>query len=274
MIEPQNKLSISKQCKLLNLPKATYYYTSTKKEKQNSFFDIVTTVFLKYPFYGYRKINLEIKKQDINTSRKRVRQAMSMLNLKAIYPKPRLSIANSEHKKFPYLLKDIKIEYPNQVWASDITYIKHKSSAMYLSAIIDINSRKILSWKISNTMDISICTDILQEALINYGTPEIFNTDQGSQYTSNVFTDMLINKGIKVSMDSKGRALDNIYIERFWRSLKYENIFINDYRSVFELKIGISRYMKFYNNERFHQSLLYKTPNEVYSENQTRTISQ
>lgn len=198
---------------------------------------------------------------------------MKILNLKAIYPEPNLSLPNSEHKKFPYLLKDIKIEYPNQVWASDITYIKHKSSNMYLSEIIDVYSRKILSWKLSNTMDISICTDILQEALMNYGTPEIFNTDQGSQYTSNIFTDILIGKGIRVSMDSKGRALDNIYIERFWRSLKYENIFTNDYISVYELKNGISKYMNFYNTERFHQSLSYKTPDEIYFKNKKQVIS-
>ena len=144
---------------------------------------------------------------------------------------------------------------------------------MYLSAIIDLYSRKILTWKLSNTMDNSISTDILNEALVKYGSPEIFNSDQGSQYTSNDFTSILINKGIKISMDSKGRALDNVFIERFWRSLKYENIFINDYNSVSDLKNGVSKYMKFYNEERFHQSLCYKTPNDVYFKNRQQAIS-
>lgn len=273
MIDPKNDVSIIRQCQLINLPKSTYYYTHIVKETQNSFLDMVLTVSSKYPCYGYRKVNLEVLRQGVQSSRKRVRDAMKLLGLKAIYPKPNLSISDSEHKKFPYLLKDIKIERPNQVWASDITYIRHKNSFMYLSAIIDIYSRKILSWKLSNTMDISICTDVLQEALMNYGTPVIFNTDQGSQYTSNEFTSILLNKGIKVSMDSKGRALDNVYIERFWRSLKYENIFIHDYTSVADLKIGITKYMKFYNSERFHQSLEYKTPDEIYFKVQKQAIS-
>ena len=274
MIEPDNKLSISKQCCLLGLPKSTYYYEPVKKEVKNSFLDIVSAVHLKYPFYGYRRLNLEVKKLGYASSRKKVRNAMEALGIKAIYPETNLSKANSWHKKYPYLLNDVTVGYPNHVWASDITYISHKGSFMYLSAIIDLYSRKILSWKLSNTMDISICTDILQEALMTYGTPEIFNTDQGSQYTSNEFTTILKSNDIRISMDSKGRALDNVYIERFWRSLKYENIFINDYASVNELKEGITRYMKFYNSDRFHQSLEYKTPDEVYYENQKQAVSQ
>lgn len=274
MIETNSNLSISKQCQLLNFPKSTYYYESVKKDKTNSFLESVEAVHLKYPFYGYRRLNLEIRSLGYKSSRKKVRNAMDVLNIKAIYPKPNLSKANNEHKKYPYLLGGIEITYSNQVWASDITYIKHKGSIMYLSAIIDLYSRRILSWKLSNTMDISICTDILNEALMIYGSPEIFNTDQGSQYTSNAFTGILKDKGIKISMDSKGRALDNVYIERFWRSLKYENIFINDYKSVNELKNSISKYMKFYNTERFHQSLDYKTPDDVYYENQKQAVSQ
>lgn len=274
MIEVDNKLSISKQCQLLKLPKSTYYYEPVKKEKQDSFLETVEAVHLKYPFYGYRRLSLAIKEVGCESSRKKVRNAMDVLNIKAIYPEPKLSLANNEHKKYPYLLNDIEISYSNQVWASDITYIKHKGSFMYLSAIIDLYSRRILSWKLSNTMDNSICTDILNEALMVYGQPEIFNTDQGSQYTSSVFTGILKNRSIRISMDSKGRALDNVYIERFWRSLKYENIFINDYKSVNDLKDGISKYMKFYNTERFHQSLEYKTPDEVYYENQKQAVSQ
>ena len=219
---------------------------------------------LKYPFYGYRRIHQQLKKNRIDSSTKRVRNTMRQKGIKAIYPKPKLSLGNKEHKKYPYLLKNLKIEYINQVWSSDITYIKHKGAFMYLSAIIDLFSRKILSWKLSNTMDVVLCTDILKEAISNFGLPEIFNTDQGSQYTSPVHTNILEMNNVKISMDSKGRALDNIFIERFWRSLKYENIFINDYGSVKELKQGISKYIQFYNTERFHQSLEYSTPDDIY----------
>lgn len=274
MIEVNSKLSIKRQCELLGFPKSTYYYEGVKKEAQTSFLDIVSAVNLKYPFYGYRRLNLEIRRLGYQSNEKRVRKSMETLNIKAIYPEPNLSKANKEHKKYPYLLNDIAVSYPNQVWASDITYIKHKKSFMYLSAIIDLYSRRILSWKLSNTMDVGICTDILDEALMIYGSPEIFNTDQGSQYTSCAFTGRLKARGVRISMDSKGRALDNVYIERFWRSLKYEDIFINDYASITELRDGIARYMKFYNSERFHQSIEYKTPDEVYYENQKQAVSQ
>lgn len=234
----------------------------------------IEAISLKYPFYGYRRIYRQLRSLCIKSSVKRVRNAMEQLGLKAIYPEPKLSASDKGHKKYPYLLKDIEIEQVNQVWASDITYIKHRGAFMYLSAIIDLFSRKILSWKLSNTMDVSICTDVLNEAICNFGRPEIFNTDQGSQYTSDVFTDMLKGHDIRISMDSKGRALDNVYIERFWRSLKYENIFIMDYNAVSELKQGISKYIHFYNSERFHQSLEYKTPDEVYYENVKQAVSQ
>ena len=233
----------------------------------------IKVIYLKYPFYGYRRIHRQLRRLGINSSVKRVRKAMEQLGLKAIYPEPKLSAADKSHKKYPYLLKGLEVKHINQVWASDITYIKHRGSFMYLSAIIDLFSRKILSWKLSNTMDVSICTDVLNEAICNFGRPEIFNTDQGSQYTSDVFTDILKGHDIRISMDSKGRALDNVYIERFWRSLKYENIFINDYATVVELKQGIIKYIQFYNSERFHQSLEYKTPDEVYYENEKQAIS-
>jgi putative transposase len=273
MIEPDNKLSMNKQCELLNFPTSTYYYEPVKKDRRNSFLDIVSAINLKYPFYGYRRLNMEIKRLGYLSCEKKVRNAMNILNIKAIYPEPNLSVPGTEHKKYPYLLNNITLMHPNQVWASDITYVRHKGSFAYLSAIIDLYSRKIMSWKLSNTMDVSICTDVLNEAIYNFGCPEIFNTDQGSQYTSNVFTDLLKGYDIRISMNSKGRALDNVYIERFWRSLKYENIFINDYESIRELTQGIEKYIKFYNTDRFHQSLEYKTPDEVYYENEKQVIS-
>jgi len=278
MIDTKNSdLSVKNQCALLGLPRSNYYYNPVEQLKDKNDMDYliaVEQINLKFPFYGYRRMNCQLNKMGIISTVKEARNAMRGLGISAIYPKPKLSLGNREHKKYPYLLKDLKIEYPNQVWASDITYIKHKGSFMYLSAIIDLYSRKILSWKFSNTMEVAICSDVLKDAVRNFGLPGIFNSDQGSQYTSPIFTDILEGHGIKISMDSKGRALDNVYIERFWRSLKYENIFINDYGTVKELRDGIKRYIQFYNTERFHQSLEYQTPDEVYYKNEKQAISQ
>ena len=189
---------------------------------------------------------------------------MKELGLKAIYPGPKTSLPNKEHKKYPYLLRDLSIRYVNQVWSSDITYIKYKGSYMYLVAIIDIYSRKVLSWRLSNTIDSHFCCECLNEAIRFFGIPEIFNTDQGSQFTCNDFTELLKSFKIQISMDGKGRALDNVYIERVWRTLKYENIFLYDYETVKKLRKGIDRFFKFYNEERFHQNLNYKVPDDIY----------
>jgi len=189
---------------------------------------------------------------------------MRRAGLRAIYPGKRTSIPAKYHKKYPYLLREKVIRFPNQVWATDITYIKLKTGFVYLVAIIDLFSRRILSWRLSNTMDTEFCISALQEAIDIYGIPAIFNTDQGSQFTSDAFVDVLKSWGIAISMDGVNRALDNIYIERFWRALKYEDIFLKDYESMAELKEGIKRYVKFYNTERFHQSLDYLTPEHVY----------
>jgi len=189
---------------------------------------------------------------------------MKELGLKAIYPGPKTSQPNKKHKKYPYLLRGLEIKYINQVWSSDITYIKYKGSHMYLVAIIDIYTRKVLSWRLSNTMDSHFCRECLNEAIRLYGKPEIFNTDQGSQFTCYEFIEILKNNNIQVSMDGKGRALDNVYIERLWRTLKYENIFLYDYETVNGLRKGIERFFKFYNTQRFHQSLNYKTPDDMY----------
>ena len=189
---------------------------------------------------------------------------MKELGLKAIYPGPKTSQADKENRKYPYLLRGLDINRINQVWASDITYIKYNGSFMYLIAIIDVYSRKVLSWRLSNTMDSYFCCECLSEAISFFGIPEIFNTDQGSQFTGEDFTGILDSFNIKISNDGKGRALDNVYIERLWRTLKYENIYIHAYESVTELKKGIERYFKFYNKERFHQNLNYRTPDDIY----------
>jgi putative transposase len=218
----------------------------------------------KSPFYGYRKITQALQKKGHVINRKRVLRLMREMGIQAIYPKPNLSKAAPDHKKYPYLLRGLVIDHPDQVWATDITYIKLNGVFIYLAAIIDLYSRKVLSWRISNTMDVSFCIEALEEAFNKYGKPEIFNSDQGSQFTSIDFIKELENKNIRISMDGKGRAADNIYIERLWRSLKYEDIYIKEYGTIAECTLGVRKYFEFYNTERFHQSLKYKTPDEIY----------
>jgi len=273
MIDPKNrKLSIKRQSQLLGIARSSYYYKSRPKRKRNhKYSKTLEMAYLKYPFYGYRRMNQYLRSQAIHSTEKKTRSSMKQLGLCAIYPKPKLSKRNLDHKVYPYLLKNLKIKYINQVWSTDITYIRLNGAFVYLTAIIDIYSRKVLTWKLSNTMDNSFCIDILNEALLKYGKPEIFNTDQGSQYTSKEFADVLKNDKIRISMDGKGRALDNVYIERLWRSLKYENIFLNEYHSMKELKKGIDKYFNFYNSERFHQSLCYSNPNKIYFEVMKKT---
>jgi putative transposase len=211
-------------------------------------------------------MNQYLLKKGFDSSEKKARNAMKSSELQAIYPKPKLSIRNVDHKIYPYLLKDLNIESTNRVWSTDITYIRLNGAFVYLTAIVDIFSRKVLNWRLSNTMDNSFCIDALNEAIRKHGKPDIFNTDQGSQYTSKDFTYILKSNNIQISMDGKGRALDNIYIERLWRSLKYENIFLAEYTSMKQLKKGIDKYFRFYNCERFPQSLHYSTPDEIYFE--------
>jgi putative transposase len=259
------ELSIKSQCELLGISRSAYYYTpepSVDKEEIIILKAIVDELRL-HPFYGYRKIALALK--NMSVTRKQIRLIMQKAGLRAIYPGKRLSIPVKWHEKYPYLLRDKEVWLPNQVWATDITYIKLSGGHVYLVAIIDLFSRKTLSWKLSNTLDTEFCISALEEAIMLYGKPAIFNTDQGSQFTSEAFTEKLKSHKIRISMDGKGRALDNIYIERLWRSLKYEEIYLNEYRSMEDLKIALKRYFKFYNTERFHQSLEYATPDEMYN---------
>jgi len=226
--------------------------------------NLIDEQYLKTPFYGFRKMTVYLRKLGHWVNEKRVRRLMKIMGLIAIYPKPNLSKRNQEHKVYPYLLRNVEITHSNQVFSTDITYIRMKNGFMYLTAVMDWYSRKILSWELSNTLDTQFCIDALNNAIRIYGCPEIFNTDQGCQYTSTKFTDILKENDIKISMDSKGRALDNIFVERVWRSVKYECIFLNNYETVPELYWGLKRYIDFYNSERPHQSLEYGTPNEQY----------
>ncbi len=222
------------------------------------------SIYLRWPFYGYRRITEELKRDGYQVNRKRIMRIMHNLNIRAIYPKLNLSIANKKHKKYPYLLSGMTIDQVNQVWASDITYIRLKHGIIYLAAVMDVFSRKVLSWKMSNTLDRSFCIEALNEALCQYGNPKIFNTDQGSQFTSNEFTKVLLDNNVQISMNGKGRALDNIFIERTFRSLKYEEVYLNEYENVNECRRAIESYFRFFNQERIHQSLDYKTPDEVF----------
>jgi putative transposase len=265
MIETNNKISIRRQCELLNFSRSNYYYSKKIKAENDveaTTIDNILKQYEKTPFYGHIKTA-----NVLNLSVKSTRRIRKKLNLKTIYPSPNLSIPNQANKKYPYLLKDLEITRINQVWSSDITYIKLPVGSVYLTAIKDIFSRKLLSWQLSNTLDVDFCLSALSKAIHQYGVPEIFNTDQGSQYTSVAFTSELIKNKIQISMDGKGRAIDNIYIERFWRSLKYENIYLNSYESIKELEAGLTNYIRFFNSERIHQSLNYLTPDEIYFSN-------
>ena len=266
-MDPQHKeLSVQKQCKLLDISRTAYYYTlKTAREDQDvKNLQLILEVLQEIPFYGYRKISRKLQPQHPQMTRKRVRRIMRRFGLQAIYAKRNLSKANKAHKKYPYLLRGKVIRHPNQVWATDITYLSLPGGNVYLVAIIDLYSRKVLSWRLSNTLDAEFCAEALEEAIDLYGEPAIFNTDQGSQFTSDRFTGVLLKHEIEISIDGKGRALDNIYVERLWRSLKYEDIYLKSYESMIELKEGIKKYFNFYITERFHQSPGYLTPEVMY----------
>jgi len=270
MIEPDNKvLSIVKQCELLEINRSSFYYQKkTYLERcEKTLINAIIQIYELLPFYGYRRIQLELNKRGIHAGKNRILNIKRELNLRTFYPEPKTSIPGKGNYKAPYLLKDLDINKPNQVWATDITYIPVKNGFAYLVCIIDLYSRKILVAQLSNTMNKQFCIDALNEALSVYGIPEIFNSDQGSQFTSYDFQKVLTDNGIKVSMDSKGRAIDNIYIERYFRTLKYEDIYLNNYETITEARIGIMRFTHFYNSQRFHSSLAYKTPDEVYFNN-------
>ena len=221
--------------------------------------------YFKTPFYGVLRLKALLIGLGYKVNRKRVRRLMKLLDWKTIYREPKTSTGNKEHKKFPYLLRNVKIARCNQVWAADITYIPMKTGFMYLMAVIDLHSRYILHWSLSNTMSAEWCSEVLAQTIQKHGKPEIFNTDQGSQFTSDVFIKVLLENEIAISMDGRGRALDNIFIERLWRSVKYEHIYLNVYENGLSLWKGLDGYFQFYNNERPHQSLSYKTPALCYA---------
>lgn len=259
------QLSHLRQCFLLSLSRSSTYYTPKDSTPKTIYLmNEIRDIWERYPFYGYRRIQAQLKRQGETINRKRVRRLMKIMRIRAIYPGPKTSAPGTENRKYPYLLNGLALTLPNQVWATDITYIKLASGFVYLVAIIDVYSRYIISWRLSNSLSVSFCLETLNEAL-EVAIPEIFNADQGSQFTCDEWIYTLVNWGVKPSMTGVGRCLDNIHIERFWRTLKFENAYIYGYSSMADARSRIGEFIDFYNHQRPHQSLCYQTPGEVYS---------
>lgn len=268
MINKDNDLPITRQCELLSLNRSTIYYRAQDVSRKDlNLMRRIDEMHLKRPFYGSRRIRDWLQDEGYEINRKRVQRLMRRMGIRALYPKPRTSQPGKGHKIYPYLLRDRVIDRANQVWATDISYIPMAKGFVYLVAVIDWYSRKVLSWRLSNSMDSDFCVDALEEALRRYGCPEIFNTDQGAQFTSEAFTDVLKEAGIEISMDGKGRWVDNVFVERLWRSVKYEEVYLKAYETVAEARAGIGNYFQFYNNERRHQGMNRQTPDQVYAGN-------
>lgn len=265
MIDKEHPLPITEQCRILDLARSSVYYEPAPvSERDLLLMREIDEIHLKYPFFGSRRIRNELWERGYKVGRSHVGALMKKMGIEALYRKPRTSKPNPAHKVYPYLLHGLDITQANQVWCADITYVPMAKGFCYLVAIMDWASRKVLSWRLSNTLDTSFCLDALEEAIDRYGSPEIFNTDQGCQFTSEDFTDLLHENGIKISMDGKGRWMDNVFIERLWRSVKYEDVYLKAYDSMAKLRAGLKQYFEFYNADRRHQSLDYQTPDEVY----------
>ena len=259
------ELSLSRQCEVLSISRSSFYY-ALKGESPSSLALMrrIDALFLKYPFYGSRQMVRQLRRDGIVVGRHRVRRLMRLMGLEAIYQAPRTSAPHPAHRIYPYLIKGMAIERPNQVWCADITYIPVQRGFLYLVAIMDWATRHVLAWRLSNTMDARFCVEALEEALSRYGKPEVFNTDQGSQFTSLDFTNVLKDAGVAISMDGRGRYMDNIFIERLWRSLKYEAVYLHELTDGFRAEQVIDEWIKFYNTERPHSALAGQTPAEAY----------
>ena len=261
MVEPQHQVSVRRQCDILQICRSGLYYDPLPtSDEELELMRRIDELHLEFPFYGSRKLTQALKAEGRAINRKRAQRLMRLEDISAIAPKPDTSKPAPEHPVFPYLLRNVRVARVNQVWATDITYIPLAHGFVYLVAIMDWYSRRVLAWRLSTTLETDFCVEALKEALERFGQPEIFNTDQGSQFTAAAFTDVLLERGIKISMDGKGRYLDNIFVERLWRSLKYEEVYLHAYDSVAEARSRIGTYLRFYNEERFHQALGYQTP--------------
>lgn len=262
----ESQLSISRQCELLGLPRSSYYYRGVEESEENlELMRLMDEEYLRHPFLGSRKLRQWLCEQGHHVNRKRIQRLMRLMGVEAVYPKRKTTVSALGHKVYPYLLRGVSITHVNQVWSTDITYVPLRYGFMYLTAVMDWHSRYVLSWRLSNSLEATFCVEALKDAL-SQGLPEIFNSDQGSQFTSEDFTSVLEDRGVSISMDGRGRALDNVFIERLWRTVKYEDIYLKAYETVDELYEGLCSYFLYYNLERSHQSLGYRTPAEVYQE--------
>ena len=266
-------LSLRRQCEMLRVSRSGLYYEpEPTSPEQLALMRRIDELHLKYPFYGSRKLSDALRKEGFDANRKRIQRLMRLMGMEAMAPKPKTSEPHPEHVAHPYLLRGLAISRVNQVWATDITYVPMKTGFVYLVAVMDWYSRRVLSWRLSNTLDSSFCVEALEEAFARFGQPEIFNTDQGAQFTADAFTKPLRDRGVAISMDGKGRFLDNVFVERLWRSLKYEEVYLHAYDSMAEAREGIRRYFDFYNSERPHQALGYQTP-KAFHDGLTRKVA-
>jgi len=262
-------VSVIRQCALLDLPRSSFYYRPQPVRAEDvAAMHALDEIYTATPFYGSRRMQVALARRGLQVNRKRVQRLMRRMGLQAVGPTPRLSQPHPEHRVYPYLLRDVPIERVDHVWSTDITYIRLRTGFVYLVAILDWFSRYVLAWELSVTVDGQFCEDTLARALAT-GRPTIFNTDQGAQFTSAAFTGLLRTAGVQISMDGRGRALDNVFVERLWRSVKYEEVYLKDYASVTDARVQLGRYFTFYNHERPHQSLAYRTPATVYAEART-----
>jgi putative transposase len=266
MIKKDHELPVVRQCQILELSRSSVYYRPAPvSDGTLRLMKRIDELHMAYPFYGSRKLKVLLRREGFDIGRRHVQTLMGKLGIEALYRKPRLSVPGDGHRIYPYLLRDMKIERPNQVWCTDITYIPLSKGFAYLVAVMDWHSRKVLAWRLSNTMETDFCIEALEEALARHGTPEIFNTDQGSQFTSTDFTQVLLDHNIRISMDGKGRWMDNVFIERLWRSsLKYDDVYLKAYDSIPAARTSIGAYFDLYNRFRPHQSLTDRTPDDVY----------
>ena len=266
MIEPDHpSLSVARQCELVSISRSRFYYRPAGETSLNlELMRRIDAQFLQTPWYGSRQMMRHLRREGYAIGRKRVRRLMAKMGLMPIYQRPRTTVPHPEHRTYPYLLREMMIDRPNQVWCADLTYIPMRRGFLYLVAVMDWATRKVLSWRVSNTMDVEFCLEALEEALARFGRPEIFNTDQGSQFTSPRFTAVLQAAGVRISMDGRGRWMDNVFIERLWRSLKYECVYLHAFETGSELRAGLSHWIGYYNARRPHSALAGRTPDEAY----------
>ena len=275
IIEPGHpELSVVRQCELVSISRSGFYYQPSGETPLNlMLMRLIDRQFLETPWYGSRQMARHLRREGYTVSRKRIRRLMARMGLEPIYQRPRTTVPHPEHQVYPYLLRELVIDRPNQVWCTDITYIPMRRGFLYLVAVMDWSTRKVLSWRVSNTMDVEFCIEALEEALARFGAPEIFNSDQGSQFTSPRFTGVLRGAGVRISMDGRGRWMDNVFIERLWRSLKYECVYLHAFETGSALRAGLTEWIGYYNARRPHSTLDGRTPDEAYEATGTEKLA-